>query len=503
MTEELLLEASSGKAIHLFDNGDLTFSKLKEIFAAASEGELEGTEKTSGKPLLISFSIKDGRLKCALTKAEIRAGGLSPEEFAKKLEPELKETFLNAAHGLERTLQSLSHDEQGQLFGEETNTFFNCSILNAGEEGTISYDTKAIIINNDGHITLDRASNAFSSEGTSEKLSALQAIIGDSQEQQKHDNYSVQVNAIKKLKALSDNKPYNIAISKINSLLSTVNSLIKNDSLSLTENSSISEFMITRVYILINAVLQKGKIKNFDPVVKMNIAKRILGVKGISVKDISSNISKEQLDFIKDNLLNDTSRSEILKTAILPLETIVNDFAVELLKGLQSAFILDNDKEINRLKQTLKKAIDFLQSSKNEELMKNLKQQMSRLQSVEKVSSAVEGFVFDYDGKTYKFSGNFAPISNILSLFKAQSEQQNIQENYIYDIINEEIRKKGNKYCLVSKKKHKNLGCYDSRTGAEKREKQVQYFKHVKKENMAGGAVQGVAVKPLDIEKEK
>ena len=40
--------------------------------------------------------------------------------------------------------------------------------------------------------------------------------------------------------------------------------------------------------------------------------------------------------------------------------------------------------------------------------------------------------------------------------------------------------KKGSKFCLKSKKSVKNLGCYDSRKGAEKREKQVQYFKHMK-----------------------
>ena len=52
----------------------------------------------------------------------------------------------------------------------------------------------------------------------------------------------------------------------------------------------------------------------------------------------------------------------------------------------------------------------------------------------------------------------------------------------------ETIRKDGNKYCLLSRKSKKNLGCYSSRKGAEKREKQVNYFKHLKKEDAAVGA---------------
>lgn len=49
--------------------------------------------------------------------------------------------------------------------------------------------------------------------------------------------------------------------------------------------------------------------------------------------------------------------------------------------------------------------------------------------------------------------------------------------------IKEEIRKTGSKWCLYSKKKtkegkKKKLGCYGTKNGAKKREKQVQYFKH-------------------------
>lgn len=43
----------------------------------------------------------------------------------------------------------------------------------------------------------------------------------------------------------------------------------------------------------------------------------------------------------------------------------------------------------------------------------------------------------------------------------------------------EHIVKQGSQYCLKSKKSNKNLGCYPSHGGAEKREKQVQYFKHL------------------------
>ena len=46
----------------------------------------------------------------------------------------------------------------------------------------------------------------------------------------------------------------------------------------------------------------------------------------------------------------------------------------------------------------------------------------------------------------------------------------------------EVIRRKNNKYCLYSKKTNRNLGCYKTKAEVRKRERQVQYFKHIKEE---------------------
>lgn len=59
---------------------------------------------------------------------------------------------------------------------------------------------------------------------------------------------------------------------------------------------------------------------------------------------------------------------------------------------------------------------------------------------------------------------------------------------FIESELDEIIRKSGDKYCLYSKKKNpktgksRNLGCYPSRGGAEKREREVQYFKRMGEE---------------------
>ena len=66
----------------------------------------------------------------------------------------------------------------------------------------------------------------------------------------------------------------------------------------------------------------------------------------------------------------------------------------------------------------------------------------------------------------------------------------NIKEEF----VKEHIEKVGSQYRLVSTKTGKNLGTYPSKSGAEKRERQVQYFKHQEEVNKIeedgmGGAV--------------
>jgi nicotinic acid mononucleotide adenylyltransferase len=79
-------------------------------------------------------------------------------------------------------------------------------------------------------------------------------------------------------------------------------------------------------------------------------------------------------------------------------------------------------------------------------------------------------------------------------------------------LLAEVIRKSGNKWCVFSKSKtkegkKKKLGCYNSRNGAKKRLRQVEYFKSINEEQdleemvaMSGGGVAGFGA-PLGSEK--
>jgi hypothetical protein len=704
----------AGHMNHLYDNGDLTFAKLKEIFTAAAYGKLIGTEKTDGQNLMLSFSAKDRRAKGARNQDDIKNGGLKPEElarkFAKRKNPALKKTFSDALKIFEKAIQSLGQETIIDLFGQDTNIYYNADVMDPRAPNVIQYDTKNLIIHRAGHGEYDRTTGSKTAKNVSDKAAKLEKIILAAQEKIKHQNYGLQVNAIKKLEALSDKTLLKKYFADIDKILQEAN---KNKNISLSDSSTINEYMMARVMFYIDETFATAdeKIKAISPIVKMNIAKKILGISELNVLKIKKELTPEQKNFVEERLLNKEAISNILKNSIAPLEDTVSEFATEMLKTMKSIYILDDSKEVKRLQNEVQKAIEAIESSGNEEAISILKRQLQKLKSADMVTVAVEGFVFDYDKVTYKLTGNFAPVNQLLGLFKygrgkkippmqkektiqeadntigkadialvpgafkpphrghldmikqyvdkanavivfvsaiqrhlptgeevtfqvskkiwdmylkaeglqksvtivksphlspvqsclefisnkekkadyAQPGQKiilgvstkggdearfqnkaqkyardgvevevipveptgdisasnmrhaisennfkeiseylpnsiknkmavareivkmiksenSLKENIIYDIINgmlnERIAKKGDKYCLLSKKRNKNLGCYNSRKGAKKRERQVQYFKHLKEMSVVAD-VAGYAVKDIDKKEEK
>lgn len=413
----------AGHMNHLYDNGDLTFGKMKEIFNAASEGKLIGTEKTDGQNLMISYSIVDGRAKGVRNKGEIKAGGLTPEQLAAKFadrgNPFLKETFTDALSIFEKAVQTLDRKTQEFLFGPDTSIYYNAEVMDPRTPNVIQYDTKTLVIHRVGHIKIDRATGQKVEMDLSRQTAKLESVILAAQERLAKEEYSVQINAVKSLKALDNKKALHSAVAGLNKVLSDTNGL-SNGKSSLSDNSTIDEYMLAKTYIQVSALLNnvKPQIGEVSKLAEMNIIKRIIFGTSVPLTSIYSSLTPKQVEFVKTSILDKETVSRILKTSIEPVETIVSDFATEMLGGLNSAFILDNSKEVKRLQAEVQAAINAIEASGNDSAITMLKYQMNKLKSAERVTAAAEGFVFDYDGVTYKFTGSFAPINQLLGLFK-------------------------------------------------------------------------------------
>jgi len=400
----LLLEGGLyGHLNHLYDNPDLSFGEIKKIFDTASSGELLGTEKTDGQNLFISYSVKDGKAKAARNKGNIKTGGMDAMQLASKFADRgtLEKAFVDSFDAFEKVISQLSTEEQIEIFGEDANIFYNAEIMDPANPNVINYDTRSLVIHQKGHSEFDRETGNIKDTDVSNSVAVLQNALENIQQSEAAEDFTVQMNAIKNLQSLDSDAALIKAGKRINKIISSVG---------LSDESTIGDFVTARLSPIID-----NKFPMLDDARKDMLIRRIAGEKGIKVTTITKGLDKEAKaeinSFVKGG-------KKIMGEVIGPLEKTIHDFSVEMLRGLKSAFILDNDAEVKRLAGEVGTAIDAINGSNRDDVMDVVRKHLEKIGKAENISTATEGFVFDWDGVTYKFTGNFAPANQILGIFK-------------------------------------------------------------------------------------
>jgi cytidyltransferase-like protein len=403
------MSGAYGHINHLYENGDLRFSDLKKIFIAASEGKLVGTEKTDGINIYLSYNTNDGEVRAARNQTQLKGGGLSVAQiydfFSEKEEaarskggeynPNIKEAIKDAIENFEKSIMYLDLENQTKIFGDFSTiaNFFNCEILDNRTPNVINYETKLLVVHRKGHKSVDlRSGEVFELSDNIENqfITRLEKLQDDN----RTEKFPVQVNSIRHLESLSSNEILNNCINHINKILKIYN---------LTDDNTINEFLVVRLSRMLN---------NYEiPALnKKLIIKKILGVGGLNSTDILKGLPTETKIEIRNLIKN---QRKILKNMISPIENIVYTFSKEILKGLHSIYNLDQNKSNDILRKKLSGVLQNLNTSDSAS-MQNIRRYLSDI-NPKKVSLPLEGFVFDYNGKTYKLTGDFAPINQLLN----------------------------------------------------------------------------------------
>lgn len=399
-----------GHMSHLHDNPDLSFAKIKQILAAASSGELVGTEKTDGQNLFLSYNVATGEAKAARNKGNVKGGGLNAAQLADKFggRGSVEDAFNDAFRAFELVAQRMPKRTQRQLFGDGKRKmiFYNAEVQDPRNANVINYDYKTLNIHRVGHFSVDLTTGEMAHEDMQTAADNLEAALGNMQDKLTKTDFRVQMNAIKTLRGLNDDKALMQAITKIENTISQAG---------ISDDQTIGDYMVAKLVPIVKGAVELPKSNE-----KMLI-KRMLGIKNpdtknnYSIREIAFGLDKSAVPKVKELV---ASKGNILVNIIEPIEMAIHDFAVEMLRGLESAFVIDQEAEVERLRQEVADAISKIKSSSNRDAIAILTKQMNKIKDVQNVSTAAEGFVFDYDGQTYKFTGNFAPINQILGMFK-------------------------------------------------------------------------------------
>jgi len=115
-----------------------------------------------------------------------------------------------------------------------------------------------------------------------------------------------------------------------------------------------------------------------------------------------------------------------------PFAAMAPEYTARLMKGVESAFMSDSEKGTKIFRRTVELAIQYFQAMfsqakkispdrfedpRVQALYNKYKKQMSRLRSVDNITTAMEGVVFEYppmSNQFYKFTGGFAAANQIL-----------------------------------------------------------------------------------------
>lgn len=384
-----------GHLQHLYEDPSLRYNELEEIIENALNGSLFGSEKIDGINFLLSFNPQTQQTKIARNQTDMAMGGISIKEILARFADKDLTQNLNLALDLwQEMFAAVDKTILANIFGPQGENFFNTDIVSPEMVNVIKYDKPCIIIHPNGHYgqledvpidyaykTLRNLTNPADQHTTSRLPNQVVA---------KPEFYlqpsSTPPDTLAELKKLRQQYK-------------------------LIPRSTIRDFLLARF----NAGWKAKNIHLTAKAAEM-IVDRITGVKGITKEAILQKIPSEAQSLIISLIDNSNSALKELRE---PLERILFNFSkAALSQNQQSSFIADKNAELRRLKTDLAGTIKDIRNSGLDKALTILDQQLQKIGNINNIDSTIEGFVFEFKNKLYKLTGNFAPINQILGLYK-------------------------------------------------------------------------------------
>jgi len=415
--EGLLMEGGAyGHMAHPFDDKDLTFGDLKKIIELGLGGQLNRednvTEKLDGQNIMVSF--KDGKLIAARNKGHIKNGGktaLDKKGIASKFKGRgsIRNAFVYAMNDLEKAIKSLSDKQRNKIFNNGYN-FMNLEVMYPSSANVIDYDVTQLIFH--GALIYDDKGNV---KGEVKGSGRILAGMIQQRNQNIQKKYSIGKPQFLDVPKHQDfGKMKDKFLGRLNKLKAEYG-LKDNDTLGLYHQM----WWEHKIY-------QTFGMKNLNRKLIQGLTKRwAFFDKSYSISDIkkdmerfrSANPKREDvlqaiLDFDK------TNHKQQVKKNMKPFEELFFEVGAEILKNVKGFISANPKKSVQGVVKRLDKAISVVKSGGDVKKLKVLKQQLDKLNAIGGTKAIVpsEGLVFKYKGKTYKFTGAFAPINQITGL---------------------------------------------------------------------------------------
>lgn len=399
---------AAGHMSHPWDDHGLTFNDMKEIVSRALEGRLDieaaVTEKTDGQNIQVTW--KNGQIGFARNKGTV-INPMSVQEIQDKFggRGPISDAFGNAAEDLAEAFSRIPQDKLNQIF-KNGRVFANMEIIYPATRNVIAYEVAVLQFHN--LIEYDESGNEVETDLTGG--ATLQAIIQEA-------NAHLQ-------KTFSFIPPQKIKIGRISNFEDQQSAFFNEiDQLrnryNLKETDRVTEYHKAWWRDVIKTQADK---MGYD--IPENILNTLIYRWAFFDKSESMTTLKKQIDnpeFL--NWVQEFDKNEFkqyYKQNMEPFETIFLRLGAVALKNAENFLAANPSKTVQTIKQEMAELTRELQNNPNPQTIAKLELELKRIERLGGFDAIVpsEGVVFTYRGNTYKLTGAFAPVNQILGVLK-------------------------------------------------------------------------------------
>jgi hypothetical protein len=379
---------------------NLTFGDLKQIVVRALNGDLElAREKTDGQALAVSWV--NGRLVAARNKSHLKnkgAGAMTIGQVADKFANRggLTDAYNFAMQDLSKAIAALSEPQRKKIF-KDGSSFMNLEVIYPTSVNVIPYNQPLLVF----HGTFD-----YDMDGTivGENQQAASILGGMIKQVNAHvqSKYTIQGPPMNKL-------PKSEHLSKLQGKYLGMISKLQSE-FALHDSDGVADY---HQAWWTNFVEKKAK--KLDSQQKIGLIKRwAFGDKSFRIAEITDDKLKawaEQTD--------KQDQQKISKQNLMRFEEIFLGVGADVLSFMDSVLTANPDSAKRQMVARLQSTIQQVKASGDPKKIEKLKLELSRLNALGGFEKIVpnEGIVFVYGGNTYKLTGAFAPLNQILGIF--------------------------------------------------------------------------------------
>jgi hypothetical protein len=407
INESLIMEGGAyGHMNHPFDTEiNLTFGQLKDIVNRALDGNLEfAREKTDGQALAISWI--DGRLVAARNKSHLKnkgAGALDINGVADKFagRGELTDAYNFAMKDLSNAIKSLSQSQKDKVF-KNGSCFMNIEVIYPTSVNVIPYGQPLLVFH--GTMEYDENGDAIGESAEAGRVlgGMLKQVNADVQ-----SKYTLQGPPVLKLPKSQD------LSSKKGKYLTMISKLQKE--FGLGDTAGVADYH----QAWWENFVDKKTPTTLDNATKMGLVKRwAFNEKGFR---IDKNSIKDEKTLAWATKIDKEDHKGISKDNLMKFEDIFLGVGADVLEFTASVLTVNPDSALRDMKKRLEQTIKDVQASGDPKKIDKLKLELKRLNAIggAKRIVPIEGIVFVYNGQTFKLTGAFASLNQLLGIFYA------------------------------------------------------------------------------------